>query len=43
MSLDQIRNKPWHICASNAQTGEGLQEGIDWLTDQILQSISSKK
>ena len=35
MVLDEIRDKPWHICASNALTGEGLAEGIDWLTDQI--------
>ena len=35
MVLDEIRDKQWHICASNALTGEGLAEGIDWLTDQI--------
>ena len=28
LGLDRISNKPWHICASNAVTGEGLQEGI---------------
>eukprot|EP00118_Oscarella_pearsei_P014058 m.118021 g.118021 ORF g.118021 m.118021 type:complete len:142 (+) comp37637_c0_seq3:226-651(+) len=38
MSMDTIKNKPWHICASNALTGEGLQEGVDWLSDQICQS-----
>ena len=27
--------RPWHICESNALTGEGLEEGIQWLTDQI--------
>jgi len=35
LGLSQIENKPWHICASNAITGEGLDEGINWLTDQI--------
>ncbi|XP_065837694.1 ADP-ribosylation factor-like protein 6 [Oscarella lobularis] len=35
MGLEQIKNKPWHICASNALTGEGLQEGVDWLSDQF--------
>ena len=25
-------DKPWHICASNAVTGEGLPEGVEWLT-----------
>ncbi|XP_022799652.1 ADP-ribosylation factor-like protein 6 [Stylophora pistillata] len=35
MGLDSIRNKPWHICASNALTGEGLSDGVEWLEDQI--------
>jgi len=38
MGLDAVRNKPWHICASNALTGEGLNDGVDWLTDQIRSS-----
>jgi ADP-ribosylation factor-like protein 6 len=43
MGLDQIRDKPWHICASNAITGEGLSEGVDWLTDQIKDLIERSK
>ncbi|XP_033112877.1 ADP-ribosylation factor-like protein 6 [Anneissia japonica] len=35
LDLDKIKDKPWHICASNALTGEGLHEGIQWLTDQL--------
>ncbi|XP_077992319.1 ADP-ribosylation factor-like protein 6 isoform X2 [Glandiceps talaboti] len=35
MELETIQNKAWHICASNAVTGEGLHEGVEWLTDQI--------
>uniref|UniRef100_A0A8C9TTN4 ADP-ribosylation factor-like 13A n=1 Tax=Scleropages formosus TaxID=113540 RepID=A0A8C9TTN4_SCLFO len=31
MGLDNIKSKPWHICASNALTGEGLQEWVHWL------------
>uniref|UniRef100_A0A3Q1G729 ADP-ribosylation factor-like protein 6 n=1 Tax=Acanthochromis polyacanthus TaxID=80966 RepID=A0A3Q1G729_9TELE len=31
LSLENIKDKPWHICASNAIKGEGLQEGLDWL------------
>lgn len=42
MALDEINNKPWYICASNALTGEGLSEGIDWLTDQIRDVIGRK-
>nr|KAG5702232.1 hypothetical protein BaRGS_030587 [Batillaria attramentaria] len=43
MGLEQIRDKPWHICASNAVTGEGLSEGVDWLSDQIKDLIESRK
>ncbi|XP_004081740.1 ADP-ribosylation factor-like protein 6 isoform X2 [Oryzias latipes] len=38
LCLENIKDKPWHICASNAVRGEGLQEGLDWLQDQIAQS-----
>ncbi|CDQ89390.1 unnamed protein product [Oncorhynchus mykiss] len=31
LCLENIKDKPWHICASNAVKGEGLQEGVDWL------------
>ena len=34
------QGKPWHICASNALTGEGLTEGIEWLTDQLKDIIA---
>ena len=29
--------QPWHICASNAVTGEGLHEGVEWLTTQVIE------
>ncbi|XP_037542822.1 ADP-ribosylation factor-like protein 6 isoform X2 [Nematolebias whitei] len=35
LRLENIKDKPWHICASNAIKGEGLQEGLDWLQDHI--------
>ncbi|XP_041067801.1 ADP-ribosylation factor-like protein 6 isoform X2 [Carcharodon carcharias] len=35
LSLENIKDKAWHICASDAVKGEGLQEGVDWLQDQI--------
>ncbi|XP_018584823.1 ADP-ribosylation factor-like protein 6 isoform X1 [Scleropages formosus] len=43
LCLESIRDKPWHICASNAVKGEGLQEGVDWLQEQIAQSDQSNK
>ena len=41
--LERLLDKPWHICASNAATGEGLQEGIEWLTGQIKENMSGKR
>ncbi|CAL1582822.1 unnamed protein product [Knipowitschia caucasica] len=35
LCLDSIQDKPWHICASNAIKGDGLQEGLDWLQGHI--------
>ncbi|XP_065151861.1 ADP-ribosylation factor-like protein 6 [Paramisgurnus dabryanus] len=31
LCLENIRDKPWHICGSDAVKGDGLQEGVDWL------------
>ncbi|GJQ82437.1 hypothetical protein Trydic_g11851 [Trypoxylus dichotomus] len=42
LGLDKIMDKPWHISASNALTGEGLQEGVEWLTQQIREYITNK-
>lgn len=43
LGLDKIMDKPWHICASNALSGEGLQEGVEWLTQQIRDMLTTKK
>lgn len=43
LGLDRLKNKPWHICASNALTGEGLGEGVEWLSDQLRNAIQNKR
>merc|ERR1712241_291314 len=43
LGLERLMDKPWHICASNANTGEGLQEGIEWLTGQIKEGMEGKR
>src|SRR5262249_40919416 len=43
LGLDMLKTKPWHICASNAITGEGLQDGLDWLADQIQLNLNKKR
>jgi ADP-ribosylation factor-like protein 3 len=35
MNLQLIRDRPWCIMASSAKTGEGLQEGMEWLVQSI--------
>lgn len=41
LGLEKLRDKPWHISSSNALTGEGLQEGVTWLIQQIRDGIST--
>ncbi|XP_014781316.1 ADP-ribosylation factor-like protein 6 [Octopus bimaculoides] len=36
LGLDQLKIRAWHICSSNALTGDGVSEGISWLTEQII-------
>ena len=43
LELENIRDKPWHICATNGLTGEGLDEGVGWLTDQLKEVLQQRK
>lgn len=42
LGLERILDKPWHICASNALTGDGLQEGVEWLTQQVREMVNNR-
>lgn len=35
LSLPEMRDRQWHILACSARTGDGLQEGMEWLVEQI--------
>lgn len=35
LELDKVRDKPWHIQSSNALSGDGVGEGIEWLCSQL--------
>eukprot|EP01038_Epipyxis_sp_PR26KG_P004769 gene4769-6690_t len=35
LALDQLHDKEWHITPSNAITGAGINEGIEWLCDKL--------
>lgn len=41
LGLDLLKN-PCHIQSTNALTGEGLETGIQWLEQQVLQNYSNK-
>lgn len=33
LKLDEIKDKPWQIVPTNALSGQGLDSGLDWLSD----------
>ena len=35
LGLPSIKNRAWHIQPSVAKSGNGLAQGLDWLTAQI--------
>ncbi|XP_061380676.1 ADP-ribosylation factor-like protein 6 [Danaus plexippus] len=35
LGLERITDKPWHVCASSALSGEGLDDGVSWLARQL--------
>lgn len=38
LGLPTIKDRKWHICKTVATTGEGLQEGLNWLAETINSS-----
>ena len=38
MALERITNKPWHITSSNALTGAGVDDGVEWLAGKLMES-----
>merc|ERR1712154_534627 len=35
LSLNQLRNRQWYIQSTCATTGDGLYEGLDWLSNAL--------
>ena len=35
LNLQELRERTWHILPCSARTGEGLQEGMEWLVEQV--------
>lgn len=38
LQLNDIRQRTWQILPCSARTGEGLQEGMEWIVEQINNS-----
>lgn len=43
LALDSITNKSWHICSSNALKGDGVVDGIEWLSSAIKTSLEQSR
>ncbi|CAF1041774.1 unnamed protein product [Adineta steineri] len=43
LGLDGVTNKSWHICSSNALKGEGVADGIEWLSSAIKSSLDQAR
>lgn len=41
-SLHEVKNHDWKIQACCALTGQGLEEGLDWLTAKLQEKVASK-
>jgi ADP-ribosylation factor 1/2 len=35
LNLSNVKNRKWYIQATTATTGEGLYEGLDWLSREF--------
>jgi len=43
LALNTLKNRKWFIQACCATTGDGLYEGLDWLSNTLLKSKSKAK
>lgn len=42
IGLNSINNRNWHICATCATTNQGLNDGFQWLLENIRAYMESK-
>ena len=42
LQLEDIKDKPWFICATNALTGEGIEEGTCWLEEEMKEALKKR-
>ena len=42
LNLHTIRDRQWHIQSCSAKTGEGLQEGMEWIVKKMNEKKSAE-
>lgn len=42
LGLHAIKERQWHICKTSALHGQGLTEGLEWLSNAIAQASAGK-
>jgi ADP-ribosylation factor-like protein 3 len=35
LNMHSIRDRPWHIQSASAKTGDGLQDGMEWVVSKV--------
>jgi ADP-ribosylation factor-like protein 5B len=43
LKLNEIKTHEWHIQSTSATKGEGLKEGVDWITDRLIEQKPPNK
>eukprot|EP01017_Pseudomicrothorax_dubius_P003615 TRINITY_DN10555_c0_g1_i2.p1 TRINITY_DN10555_c0_g1~~TRINITY_DN10555_c0_g1_i2.p1 ORF type:complete len:187 (+),score=17.02 TRINITY_DN10555_c0_g1_i2:63-623(+) len=42
-SLHEIKSHEWHLQSCSATTGEGLKEGMEWLTERLIAKSGKRR
>lgn len=42
LGLDEIGQHPWNLVSSNALSGEGLDDGLRWLSDRMMDLLQKR-
>jgi hypothetical protein len=43
LALHEIRDREWSILPCSAKTGDGLQEGMEWVIDHVDENAEEKR
>src|SRR3546814_14531645 len=43
LALHEVRDREWSILPCSAKTGDGLQEGMEWVIDHVDENAEDKR